>query len=166
MREFSARARHFAGALILTWAGTAPGAAAAEIAPATDLAADLAQVRARGIPLLVLFSLPDCRYSERLRQEFLYPLLTSPEWRDRVILRQVDLHSARAFTDLAGRPSTHEKFATEQRIRLAPTVKLFDAAGREVTEPLVGLLTPELYGLYLEHALDDGLARAAVPAPR
>jgi hypothetical protein len=160
LRGVCARARSVAGAIILAWAGWAPGAGAAGLAPAADLAADLAQARARGIPLLVLFSLPDCGYCERLRLEFLHPLQAAPEWRERVILRQVDMGSAQGLRDFAGRGTTHGRFAAEQRIRLAPTVKVFDPAGREAAEPLVGLLTPELYGLYLERALEEGLARS------
>ncbi|HET9699307.1 MAG TPA: thioredoxin family protein [Burkholderiales bacterium] len=160
MRKVAARALSLAGALILAWAFAAPGAGAAEIGTAADLSADLRQARERGVPLVVLFSLPGCGYCERVRREFLHPLQSSPEWRDRVILRQVDLNSPLALADFAGRMTTHGKFATEQQIRLAPTVKVFDPAGREAAEPLVGLLTPELYGLYLERALEQGLARA------
>jgi thioredoxin-related protein len=166
LRKVAARALSLTGALILAWAFAAPGAAAAEIRVAADLSADLAQARARGVPLLVLFSLADCGYCERVRREFLLPLQASPEWRERVILRQVDLNSAAALADFAGRRTTHGQFATEQQIRLAPTVKVFDPAGREAAEPLVGLLTPELYGLYLEHALEAGLARAQPAAAR
>lgn len=166
LRKVAARALSLAGALILTWAFAAPGAAAAEIGTAADLSADLLQARARGVPLLVLFSLPDCGYCERVRREFLQPLQGSPEWRDRVILRQVELNSPLALADFAGRKTTHGKFAKEQQIRLAPTVKVFDPTGREAAEPLVGLLTPELYGLYLERALEEGLARAQPAAAR
>jgi thioredoxin-related protein len=166
LTKVSARVRSLAGALILAWAVGAPGATAAEIAGAADLSADLALARSRGVPLLVLFSLADCGYCERVRREFLLPLQASPEWRDRVIMRQVDLNSAAALADFAGRRTTHGKFADGQQIRLAPTVKVFDPAGREATEPLVGLLTPELYGLYLERALDEGLARARQHAAR
>lgn len=166
LRKVFARALRLAGALILAWAIGAPGVAAAEISAAADLSADLAQARARGVPLLVLFSLPDCGYCERVRREFLHPLQASPEWRDRVIMRQVDLNSSLALADLAGRRTTHGKFAGEQHIRLAPTVKVFDPAGREAAEPLVGLLTPELYGHYLERALEEGLARAQPAAAR
>lgn len=160
LTKVSARARSLAGAVILAWAIAAPETAAAEIATAADLSADLALARSRGIPLLLLFSLTDCGYCERVRREFLLPLQVSPEWRDRVIMRQVDLNSAAALADFEGRETTHGRFAAGQQIRLAPTVKVFDPAGREATEPLVGLLTPELYGLYLERALDEGLARA------
>jgi thioredoxin-related protein len=160
LRQSAAGFRNAAGALILAWAVVAPGALAAGVPAAADLAADLAQARAKRVPLLVLFSLPDCGYCERVRQEFLYPLRADPQWRDRFILRQVDVGSAQPLRDLAGGRSTHGKFAAAQGIRLAPTVKVFDAEGREASEPLVGLLTPELYGLYLERALEEGLARA------
>jgi len=137
-----------------------PGTAAAtELPPAVDLRRDATEARSRGVPLLVLFSLDDCGYCERVRQEFLLPVQQSPEWSGRVIMRQVEMKSPRVLTDFAGRAISHGKFAREQRVRLAPTVKVFDAEGREAAEPLVGLLTPELYGLYLERALQDGLAR-------
>ena len=158
--EFSARARSFAGAVILSWAGALPVCAAApDLPPAADLRQDATEARARGVPLLLLFSLHDCAYCERARREFLLPLRSGSDWSGRVIMRQVELKSGRALIDFAGRRTTHGAFAAERGIRLAPTVIVFDGAGREAAEPLVGLLTPELYGLYLERALQSGLAR-------
>lgn len=149
--------RNVVGAIILAWALCLPGRAA-ELVPAADLRADALRARAEGVPLLVLFSLHECVYCERVRREFLEPLPPG-----RALLRQVDVGADRPLKDFSGRDTSHGAFAKAHRIALAPVVKVFDAEGREAAEPLVGLLTPELYGLYLELALDQGTKRMDAP---
>ncbi len=161
MKEVLARFRGFAGAIILAWACASPAApsAAGDLTLASDLGQDAAQARARGVPVLVLFSLPGCDYCEQVRRDFLLPMQRDRDAGGTAILRQVDLGSAQPIRDFAGNATTHDAFARSHRITLAPTVKIFDGEGREAAEPLVGMLTRDLYGAYLEHALEKGQAR-------
>lgn len=161
MKEELARFRGFVGALILAWACLSPAAPsiAADLTLASDLSRDAAQARASGIPLLVLFSLPECDYCERVRREFLLPIQRPRNAASPAILRQVNLGSGQPLRDFAGETITHDAFARRHGIAFAPTIKIFDAEGKEAAEPLVGLLTPDLYGAYLENALEKGRVR-------
>lgn len=167
MKEELARFRGFVGAIILAWACGPPAALAApgDLTLASDLGSDAAQARSRGVPVLVLFSLPDCQYCDRVRHDYLLPIQRGRAGAPPAILRQVDLGSARPLRDFKGAATTHDAFARRHGITLAPTVKIFDGEGREAAEPLVGLLTPELYGAYLEQALEKGHAQMT-PGPR
>ena len=161
MKEGIARFRGFVGAVILAWACGLPSALAApgDLTLASDLVSDAAQARTRGVPLLILFSLPDCQYCDRVRRDYLLPLQGPRAGALPAILRQVDLGSARPLKDFAGASTTHDAFARRNGITLAPTIKIYDGEGHEAAEPLVGLLTPDLFGAYLEHALEKGHAR-------
>lgn len=140
--------------------------AAAGAAPQTDdvpYAADLAQEaqvsQAGPAPLLILFTAPKCAYCEQVRREFLIPMLRNPEYANKVIIRQVEMQGNIKLLDFTGKSTTHGQFAKQQRVMLTPTVKLFDANGNLLTEPLVGLTTPDFYGAYLDRAIDEARAK-------
>lgn len=168
MKEEIGRFRGFVGAIILAWACASPAApsTAADLTLASDLAQDAARARAAGVPVLLLFSLADCHYCERVRRDFLGPMQRGRSQGPPAILRQVDLGSTMPLKDFLGAATTHDAFARSHGITLAPTIKFFDGQGREAAEPLVGLLTPDLYGAYLEHALEKAHARMAAGMPK
>ncbi len=148
------------GLASLAWfvaAGAAPQTD--ELPFASDLTREAEISRARKIPVLVLFTSPNCAYCERIRQEFLLPMQRNPEYENRVIFRQVDLRSQRKLVDFSGNLTTHAQFCKQHKIKLTPTIKLFDATGNSLTEPLVGLSTPDFYGAYLDAAIDEALGK-------
>lgn len=125
---------------------------------AADLAADGAASRARRIPILILFDRDDCPYCERALREHLVPMSAEPPWRDDALFRQVEVNRGDAMIDFDGRPATHRALAARYRATLVPTVIVVDGAGAPLAEPVVGLLTADFYGAYLERALQQGLA--------
>jgi hypothetical protein len=74
-------------------------------------------------------------------------------------MRQVDIGSDDNLRDFSGATTTQATFAGRNKVQMVPTIKLFDAQGRELTQPLVGLSTPDFYGGYLDQAIDDALAK-------
>ena len=60
-----------------------------------DLAADARLASKQKIPLLVLFSEAGCPWCERARQEFLLPMQRNPEYKAKVIMREVEIGSGR-----------------------------------------------------------------------
>lgn len=150
------RRRRLACAGILAWAPALARAADATPAPhgtglprATDL-----RRHAAGVPLLILFSRADCAWCERVRRDWLVPMAKDPSWQARVRIVQVDVDSDAPLTDFAGERTRHAAFARQQGMKFTPTVALFDARGRLLGEPLVGLSLPDYYGIYLERAID------------
>lgn len=135
-----------------------------EVAMASDLAADARAAGARRVPLLVVFTAPDCGYCDRVLNEHLDPMQRDPAYRDKVVMRQVMLGSLKRLKDFSGKATTHDDFSRAITVRFAPTVKLYDAGGREVAEPLVGM-TPAFYGAYLDRAIEQGLGRLRGNAP-
>lgn len=150
---------------ILAWLPAALGAAEGGLATAQDLARDARDLRARKLPLLVLYSQSDCQWCERARREYLLPMQKDAAYRDRVLLRQIDLDSDAALTDFAGRRTTHREFAKGEHARVTPTVAFYGPDGARLSEPIVGMRIPDFYGAYLERAIDEGLAKLR-PAAR
>ena len=126
---------------------------------ATDLAADGASSRARRIPILLMFDREDCPYCERALREHLVPMSLEAPWRDDALFRQVEVDRATAVVDFDGTATTHRALAGRYGAMLTPTIVVVDAAGVPTGEPVVGLLTADFYGAYLDGALRTGLAK-------
>lgn len=148
-------------AIILAWF-TAAGAHAqdkVEIPLVRDFTLEATNARTKNLPILVMFSRHDCVYCTQVLQEFLLPMRRNAEYESKVIMRLVDVGSSAPLRTFSGKTTTHARFAGENRIKLTPTIKLFDAQGRELTEPLIGLTTPDYYGGFLDQRIDEALAK-------
>lgn len=149
---------------ILACALFAAGPASARLQEADDLARLSAETRTRGIPVLIAFMQESCPYCAVARRDYLLPLQNDPQWRHRV--RIVEIHTDRriALRDFAGKPTTHRAFARSLGVRRVPTLIVFDSEGKPVAQPITGLLTDDFYRLYIEQAIEAGLARMRATA--
>ena len=147
----------------LAMAASLPAAAALPPAPdlplVSDLRADARRVEARRIPLVVLFSLPNCPYCHEVRRSHLLPLARDPGRSAGFLLRQVNIGGAEAAIEFDGASTTHAGIAKVRGIRGAPEVVFWDARGRPAAEPLRGMLLPDFYSAYLEEALETAVRR-------
>ena len=53
----------------------------------------------------------------------------------------------------------HDTFAANQAVVLTPTLKFYDAQGREIVEEIEGFTNHDFYGYYLDERIDQALAR-------
>ncbi len=111
------------------------------------------------IPVLLFFDLWDCPYCDRALKEFLVPMANGAEWRSRAIYRQVEIDKAESLVDFGGQNITHRDLALRFKVKVTPTLWLVDGRGEALGKPLVGLMTPDFYGAYLERAINDATAR-------
>ncbi len=135
-----------------------PAALAEGIRLARDLSQEARAAQASRVPLVVLFTQPDCAYCERLRREYLEPMAAQRT----VHLVEVDITSEAPLTGFDRHAMTHAFFARGQRVRFTPTLAFLGASGEPLAEPLVGFTSPDFYQSYLERRLDE--ARAVLPA--
>ncbi len=142
-------ARRLAG--ILACVPLALCAAQPALPLATDLAADAQRMRAQRLPMVVLYSQADCSYCEQAR---IYLVPMSGSTPASALFRQVDLDSDAALVDFAGRRTSHREVARSQRVGFTPTVVVYDAAGRELGERIVGMRLPDFYGQYIDNAIE------------
>ena len=145
-------------ALILAWGLMLPGAARAadKLVHAKDFQADARTAAKRQVPIMVLFTTPECSYCERVKREYLVPMYKDPAYRKRAIIREVTVGATTPLTDFDGATTTEGAFAAAHKVYMVPTVKVFDTHGMTTSDPIVGLLIPDFYFAYLEAAIDEG----------
>ena len=151
-------------AFLLCWfaAAHAGAAGAAATLPAPlDLQRDARQAQASGKPLLILFSLPGCRFCDEVRQNYLAPLLRGVPVAERPIIHEIEIGGTQTFVGLQGERTSHRSFASNFNIRIAPTVVFIDSSGQHLTAPIVGGDTAGLYGGYLDNAFAEAAQKLA-----
>ncbi len=146
------------GLTIVTWALS--GAVLATGVPhARDLSQDARAAEAINGVVLVAFVGEYCGYCERVMNEFLLPMSGDPQYRQKVVMRQVETRSRKPLRDFSGRASSQQQFARQHGIRVVPSIAVFDRQGRMLGKPLVGLTLVDYYGLYLDDLINAGLSQ-------
>lgn len=147
-------------AAILTCAAASAGAQAGSgLRLADDLTATARQARQQRVPIMIVFTEAGCRYCITAKRDYLVPMRDSAEWRDKVIMLEVDVDSSVRLRDFEGKSVSHSDFAKRHRVKRVPTVIVADDKGKPVAPPIVGLMT-DFFALYLQHAVAEGLLKA------
>ena len=113
----------------------------------------------QGLPLILLVSLTDCKFCEQIRVKHLVPLLQTgvPVW-------QIHLDTDERLVNFDGKTITERQFAKDLKVRVAPSVYFFDVQGRQIAEPLVGMMLDDFYAAYLENAIAAGRGKIGAAA--
>jgi hypothetical protein len=72
----------------------------------------------------------------------------------RVILRKVMMDEYDTLRDFSGCERNAESFSIYRVVEIVPTLQLVDAEGNELVPKIVGYQAPDLYGDYLEKAIE------------
>ncbi len=147
---------------ILAWAFAHPalaGSGHADVPMTDNLKAEAKDAQKRKVPILLVFTTPFCPYCERVKAEYLGPMVNDPNYRDKVLIRQIEAGSDWSLVGFDGRKTTHGAYAASQKIAMVPTIKVVDAQGNELSKPIVGFLTPDFYLGYIEDAMNEGLEK-------
>lgn len=162
MQTLSGRLRSgvhpLAAALLVNLFCLAFTAQAGELPAARDLRSEAREAAARGQPLVLLVSLPDCAYCDQVRDSELLPRMKTG-----LLAWQIEMGSRATLIDFDGQPITQAALAQRLKARIAPTVVFLNARGDEVAEPLVGAGLPDFYGAYFEQRLGDARPRLLQP---
>lgn len=110
--------------------------------------------RARGVPILVEFSTPWCRYCEALEQQVLKPLIHNGKYKDRIIVKKLEVNTYSSITGFDGRQYRSDRISRMYDVDLYPTLVFFDAGGNEISQRIVGITVLEYVAGELEKAID------------
>lgn len=117
--------------------------------------------RARGVPILVEFSTPWCRYCEALEQQVLKPLMLNGKYKDRIIVKKLEVNSYSSIAGFDGKSYSTDQISRMYNVDLYPTLVFFDANGREVSQRIVGITVLEYVAGELEKAISAAVQDTA-----
>ena len=135
------------------------GCAVAALPQAENLAVTAKQAQSQRVPVLLVFTQRTCPYCAAAKRDYLEPMNTQAPWRDRVLMREVDIDSTEPVTDFDGTARSQREIARRFEVKSVPTLIVVDATGNAVGSPIVGLLTADFYRLYIEQAIEAGLVQ-------
>lgn len=118
-----------------------------------SLAAEIVQSLKSVKPLIVLVSLDNCPFCKIARENYLIPM--SREQSLQVV--QVNLGHTTAIIDAQGKRTTQAELIKNWQINATPTVLFLGMNGREIAPRLVGGLTSDFYGAYLQERVDQAI---------
>ncbi len=150
------------GGLILACT-LSPAVAATDLPLSDDLRAEAQQAAATGAPFIVIYSRKDCKYCETVKRDYLNPLASNPQYRDKVVIRQINQDGKQPLLDFKGKETTHARFAAAEKIKLVPVVAFYGPDGRKLAERIVGVRLPDFYNAYLEDAIEQSAKMLGKP---
>jgi thioredoxin-related protein len=117
--------------------------------------------RERGVPILVEFSTPWCRYCEALEQQVLKPLIRNGKHKNRIIVKKLEVNSYSSIDGFDGRQYRTDQISRMYDVDLYPTLVFFNANGEEISQRIVGITVLEYVAGELEKAIDAAVQDTA-----
>lgn len=106
---------------------------------------------------VVLFYQAGCEFCEEEREHYLKPLAAERPKELNVV--EVGIDVPLPMRDWRGRSVAQSEFAAASGARFAPTVMFFDAAGKALAAPIVGL-SRDFFGVYLDQRIAAAIRAA------
>ncbi|MGB0713437.1 MAG: thioredoxin family protein [Gammaproteobacteria bacterium] len=125
----------------------------------TDLAADARIMRERGLPMLLMVSQTHCGYCEEVKREVIRPMIISGDYDDRVLIREILIDPFDKIPDFDGTPRDPNVIAARYKAWVTPTLLFLGPDGEVLSERILGVNTPEMYGWYVDSAIDEALGK-------
>jgi thioredoxin-related protein len=120
---------------------------------AIDLNREGRQAEQACVPLLLEFAAEHCEYCTLLEEEVLHPTLLNRDYDQRVLMRKLVIDRSSKLRDFNDTPVSAAELASRYRVFVTPTLLFLDSQGRELAERMVGVMTLEFYGGYLDRAM-------------
>lgn len=150
--------------VLLALPASATGKSDAGVTEARNLQQDAQVAGRKGIPVLIVFTAPDCRYCDRVINYYLVPMQRNPQTAGTVLIRSMDMTKTTRLVDFSGHVTTERAFAKSLGVHFAPTVMVFTPGGKPGARPLVGLGPEDYYGGFLDQAIAATRAKITGPA--
>ncbi len=109
--------------------------------------------RENNMPILIEFSTPWCSYCEALEQQVLEPLIMSQEFKDKIIIRKIEVTDFSTVIGFDGETYTAFEINQKYKVKLYPTLVFLDANGNEISQRIVGITVIDFAAESLEKAI-------------
>lgn len=105
--------------------------------------------------LLVLISQPNCSYCRLIEEDILKPMQASGRYDDRLVFRNLIINDGYQLIDINGKQISANQLSRHYDSSLTPTLLFIDPHdGSELTEKMVGITNVDIYGFYVDKAVD------------
>ena len=125
---------------------------------AKDFFADSQQARKNKTPILIMFSIPDCGYCKKVKEEVLSPMAEMNEYKEKVIIRHINANSFEEVNDFYNSDVSHNEFSFKYAVNFFPTVMLVDNYG-VVLEKVLGVTNEDYYWTDLDTLIDESTSK-------
>ncbi|MES9901570.1 MAG: thioredoxin fold domain-containing protein, partial [Sedimenticola sp.] len=125
------------------------------ISEATDWQAEATDAHSNNLPVMVVFISDSCPYCDRLKSDFLEPLIQDGKLVGLVHINQFHIKSGGKVVDFDGDQVRSRIFVDRYKIYATPTVVLLDYNGNQLTPPIIGFNNADDYKSYLTEAIED-----------
>jgi len=120
---------------------------------AKNFLVDAQKVWKQKIPILIMFSIPDCPYCEKIKEDVISPMAEMKEYQKKIIIRHINAQSFDEFNNFYNEEITHNEFAFKYAINFFPTVVLVDNYGSTLGK-IIGVPSEELYWTDLDEVIE------------
>lgn len=120
---------------------------------AKDFLMDSQKVWKQKIPILIMFSTPNCSYCEKIKKDVLSPMATMDEYNEKIIIRHIDVQSFDELNNFYNEEMTHNEFSIKYAVNFFPTVILVDNYG-SILGKIIGVPSEELYWTDLDKVIE------------
>ncbi len=119
---------------------------------------DSQQVLEKKIPILIMFSIPDCEYCKKVKEDTIGPMAELKKYKDKVIIRHINANSFDEINDFYNKTVSQDEFAFTYAVDFFPTVVLVDNYG-VVLEKVLGIANEEWYWTDLDKLIDKSIIK-------
>jgi thioredoxin-related protein len=120
---------------------------------AKDFLMDSQKVWKQKTPILIMFSIPDCGYCKKIKEDVLSPMAEMPEYQKKIIIRHIDAQSFDEINNFYNEEVSHNEFAFKYAVNFFPTVILVDNYGATLGK-IVGVPSEEYYWTDLDEVIE------------
>jgi thioredoxin-related protein len=103
--------------------------------------------------VVVLVSQPDCSFCEYVKSVHIEPMLRKGTLANIAVVRELDLAGI-SFTDFSGDSINPGQFARRYNAEFSPSLLFLSANGEQLHEPIIGVVSRDYYGYYLDKAIE------------
>lgn len=126
-----------------------------EIKSVNDFAALAKQARENNQVIMLEMSASYCGYCENLEENVIKPMLRSGDYDDNVLIRKLEIDRHYPMNDLGGGRISGAEIAKRYGVFVTPTLIFIDAEGKEISDRILGINTIDLYGGYVDEAINE-----------
>ncbi len=124
---------------------------------ATNLHKDAKKSQEKSLPILMMFSIDDCPYCEKVKNDILKPMMKSGKYKTKVIIRHLNTSKNLDMIDFANEKSSPQELASFYGVNFFPTIVFLNHKGQPLSGHIVGIANEDYYWYDLDIAIKTAI---------